>query len=160
MAYKQNAKQTNLEMEDLKKNFMDLAIFKEKQIKQAEEQIRQNKDNKDVQLWKQKMKDTLAEARQKYEKDAGVTQLKQNKQKTTLKDLAELIEDTVDEIIGAVRKEKTNFDNAWLPTHEVELDSQASFVKYVGFNTVVVQDNKFQVYFFTGDELLLQKKAP
>jgi hypothetical protein len=128
--------------------------------------MRQNKDNKDkaaqagIQQWHKKMKDTLADARQKYEKDAEVTQLKQKKQATTLKDLAELIEDTVDEIIGAVRKEKTNFDNAWLPTHEVELDSQASFVKYVGYNTVVVQDIKFQVYFFTGDELLLQKKSP
>ena len=100
----------------------------------------------------------LAEARQTYEEDAEVTQLKQKKQNNTLKDLAELIEDTVDEIIGAVRKEKTNFDNAWLPTHEVELDYQSTFVKYVGFNLLVVQDNKFQLYFFSGDELLLQKK--
>ena len=69
------------------------------------------------------MNKTLADARHKYEKDAETTQMKQKKQSTTLKDLAELIEDTVDEIIGAVRKEKTNFDNAWLPTHEVELDS-------------------------------------
>ena len=80
----------------------------------------------------------MADARAKYEKEAEGLQHKQKKQATTLKDLSELIEDTVDEIIGAVRKEKTNFDNAWLPTHEVELDAQSTFVKFVGFNLLVV----------------------
>ena len=75
-----------------------------------------------------------------------------------MKDLKELIEDSVDEIIGQIRREKTNFDNAWLPTHEVELEAQSTFVKFVGFNLLVVQDNNFTIYFFTGDELLLQQK--
>ena len=46
-SYKQNANQTDLHLKELTDNFTALSSFKEKQIKQAEEQIRQNKHNKD-----------------------------------------------------------------------------------------------------------------
>ena len=73
-------------------------------------------------------------------------------------DLEELVEDTVDEIITAVRKEHTNFDDVWLPQNEFILDAQSTFVKFVGYNIVVCQDKLNQVYFFSGDELKLEKK--
>ena len=70
------------------------------------------------------------------------------------------MDDLVDDIINAVRKEHTNFDNNWLPLYEFILDNPAQFVKYVGINTVVCQDQKMQLYFFTGDELELKQKMP
>lgn len=54
-----------------------------------------------------------------------------------MRDLEDLVDDLVDDIIGAVRKENTNFDNNWLPSYEFVLDAPANFVKYVGINTVV-----------------------
>jgi len=57
-----------------------------------------------------------------------------------MEDLEDLIEDTIDDVIEGVRKEKTNFDNSWLPMNEVELDAQAQFVKYIGYNLLLVQD--------------------
>ena len=42
-----------------------------------------------------------------------------------MEDLEDLIEDTIDDVIEGVRREKTNFDNSWLPMSEVELDAQA-----------------------------------
>jgi len=45
--YKQNATQTDHKLKELTRNFSEITQFKEKQIKQAEEQIRQNKYNKD-----------------------------------------------------------------------------------------------------------------
>jgi len=42
-----------------------------------------------------------------------------------MEDLEDLIEDTIDDVIENVRREKTNFDNSWLPTHDFELDAQA-----------------------------------
>ena len=42
----------------------------------------------------------------------------QQRQKATLTDLEDLVDDLVDEIIGAIRKEHTNFDNNWLPMYE------------------------------------------
>ena len=46
--YKQNATQTDHKIKELTRNYSELAQFKEKQIRQAEEQIRQNKNNKDA----------------------------------------------------------------------------------------------------------------
>ena len=66
----------------------------------------------------------------------------QKRQHATLRDLEDLVDDLVDDIIGTVRKEHTGFDNNWLPTFEFVLDAPANFVKYVGINTVVCQDNK------------------
>ena len=40
------------------------------------------------------------------------------RQHATLSDLEDLVDDLVDEIIGSVRKEHTNFDNNWLPHYE------------------------------------------
>ncbi len=62
-SYKQNSVQTDHELQELTKNFTELSKFKEKQILQAEEQIRQNKHNKDpsvldgVKEWYDKMVD-------------------------------------------------------------------------------------------------------
>ena len=75
-----------------------------------------------------------------------------------MEDLEDLIEDTIDDVIEGVRKEKTNFDNAWLPTADFELDAQAQFVKYVGYNLVIAQDVRHTLYFFSADELVLQRK--
>lgn len=38
-------------------------------------------------------------------------------------DLEDLIEDTIDDVIEGVRKEKTSFDNSWLPLADFELDA-------------------------------------
>jgi len=75
-----------------------------------------------------------------------------------MEDLEDLIEDTIDEVIEGIRKEKTGFDNSWLPAHEVDLDTQATFVKFIGYNLVIVQDLRHTLYFFTADELELQRK--
>ena len=73
-----------------------------------------------------------------------------------MRDLEDLIDDMVDDVIGAIRKEHTNFDNQWLPLHEQPLDAPSQFVKYVGINTLLCQDSKMQLYFFTADELELK----
>ena len=52
------------------------------------------------------------------------------------------MDDLVDDIINEVRKEHTNFDNNWPPLYEFILDTPAQFVKYVGINTVICQDQK------------------
>ena len=70
--YKQNATQTDHQLSELRNNFSELAAFKEKQIKQAEQQIRQNKHNKDpsvldgVKEWYTKMTGQLKEAKDKF----------------------------------------------------------------------------------------------
>lgn len=71
-----------------------------------------------------------------------------------------MVDDLVDDIIGAIRKEHTNFDNGWLPTYEIYLEHSTQFVKYVGVNTLVCQDNKMNLHFFTADELELKQKMP
>ena len=55
-------------------------------------------------------------------------------------DLEDLVDDLVDDIINSVRKEHSNFDNNWLPLYEFTLDSPSQFVKYVGINTILCQD--------------------
>lgn len=80
------------------------------------------------------------------------------RQHATLSDLEDLVDDLVDEIIGSVRKEHTNFDNNWLPHYEFQLDAPSQFVKFVGFNTLICQDSKMQLYFFSADELELKTK--
>jgi len=75
-------------------------------------------------------------------------------------DLEDLVDDLVDDIISSVRKEHTNFDNNWLPLYEFMLDSPSQFVKYVGINTILCQDQKMQLYFFSGDELEIRQKMP
>lgn len=70
------------------------------------------------------------------------------------------MDDLVDEIINSVRKEHTNFDNNWLPHTEFNLDAPAQFVKYVGINTLICQDSKMMVYFFSSDELEIRQKMP
>jgi hypothetical protein len=75
-----------------------------------------------------------------------------------MEDLEDLIEDTIDDVIEGVRKEKTGFDNSWLPAHEFDLDAQATFVKFVGYNQVIAQDVRHTLYFFTADDLQLQRK--
>lgn len=60
------------------------------------------------------------------------------KNNAKLKELVGLIDETVDECIFAVRKEMTNFDNIWIPTEEYALEAASHFIKYVGFNTVIV----------------------
>ena len=160
-AYKQESAQVDLKLKELAIGYQELASFKEKQIKQAEEQIRQNQDNKDpsvlegVKSWHQKMTGQLKEAKDKYtgESDQLITQ--QRKMKSTLEDLEDLIEDTIDDVIEGVRKEKTSFDNSWIPTYEVDLDAPAQFVKFVGYNLLLVQDVQNSLYFFTADELVL-----
>jgi len=60
-SYKQNSTQTDHALKELTRNYQEICLFKEKQIKQAEEQIRQNKHNKDpsvldgVKEWYDKM---------------------------------------------------------------------------------------------------------
>ena len=67
----------------------------------------------------------LQVARDEYTKENDKLLALQKKQKTTQEDLEDLIEDTIDDVIEGVRREKTNFDNSWLPTYDFELDSQA-----------------------------------
>jgi len=61
----------------------------------------------------------------------------QKREKATKLDLEDLVDDLVDDIIGAIRKEHTNFDNNWLPLYEYHLDANSQFVKYVGVNTIL-----------------------
>lgn len=70
------------------------------------------------------------------------------------------MDDLVDEIISSIRKEHTNFDNNWLALYEQNLDAPSQFVKFVGVNTIICQDQQMQLYFFTADELELKKKIP
>ena len=74
--------------------------------------------------------------------------------------MEDLVDDLVDDIINAVRKEHTNFDNEWLPLYEFVLESPAQFVKYVGINTIICQDQRMQLYFFSADELEIKQKMP
>ena len=147
-SYKQNANQTDLRLKELTDNFTQLAAFKEKQIKQAEEQIRQNQHNKDksvlegVKEWYDKMTGQLKDAKQKFQEDQGGLLHTQKRQHATLNDLEDLVDDLVDEVIGSIRREHTNFDNNWLPSFEFNLDAPSNFVKFVGVNTVLCQDNK------------------
>ena len=69
-----------------------------------------------------------------------------------------MVDDLVDDIIGAIRKEHTNFDNNWLPLYEFVLDHPSQFVKYVGINTILCQDSAMTLYWFTADELELRGK--
>ena len=64
-----------------------------------------------------------------------------------MSDLVTLIDETVDEVIDHVRKETTNFDNVWLPSEEFPLDNKSNFIKYLGYNTVLVQDIKGNVFY-------------
>lgn len=57
-----------------------------------------------------------------------------------------------------MRREHTNFDNNWLPAYEFNLDAPSNFVKFVGVNTVLCQDNKNQLYFFSAEDLELRSK--
>ena len=106
------------------------------------------------------MQAQLTETRTKYQQDEAGLLADQKRQHATLRDLEDLVDDLVDDIIGTVRKEHTGFDNNWLPTFEFVLDAPANFVKYVGINTVVCQDNKMQIYFFSADELEVRAKMP
>lgn len=82
----------------------------------------------------------------------------QKRQHATLSDLEDLVDDLVDEVITSLRREHTNFDNNWLPSFEFNLDAPSSFVKFVGVNTILCQDNRMQLYFFSADELELRSK--
>lgn len=64
----------------------------------------------------------------------------QKRQRATIMDLEDLVDDLVDDIVCAVRREQTNFDNNWLPLYEFVLDYPSQFVKYVGINTLICQD--------------------
>ena len=86
------------------------------------------------------MTNQLKEAKTKFQTDEATLLQDQKRQTATLNDLEDLVDDLVDDIIGAIRKEHTNFDNNWLPTFEIMLDNPAQFVKFVGINTLVCQD--------------------
>ena len=64
-------------------------------------------------------------AKNEYETQNDQLLAEQKKQKNTIENLEDLIEDTIDDCIEGIRKEKTNFDNEWLPTYEFVLDAQA-----------------------------------
>lgn len=64
----------------------------------------------------------------------------QSRQRATMTDLEDLVDDLVDDIINSIRKERTNFDNNWLPLYEFVLDAPSQFVKFVGKNLLVCQD--------------------
>ena len=79
--------------------------------------------------------------------------------KNILKELVQLVDETVDESIFSLRREITNFDNIWLPSEEFKLENQANFIKYIGYNTVIVQDIKGIIYYLNGTTLeLIEKK--
>lgn len=80
------------------------------------------------------------------------------KKSKTLKELVGLVDETVDECIFSIRREYTNFDNIWVPTEEFVLEHQANFIKYIGFNTVIVQDVKGVIYYLLGSTLQLINK--
>ena len=65
----------------------------------------------------------LREAKSKFQKDETALLNVQKRQRATLTDLEELVDDLVDEVIGSLRREHTNFDNNWLPAYEFELDA-------------------------------------
>ena len=81
------------------------------------------------------------------------------KNNKTLKTLVTLIDDTFDECIFSIRREFTNFDNAWLPTEEFPLEAASHFIKFVGYNTIIVQDVKGMVYYLSGTTLQLLFKT-
>lgn len=43
--------------------------------------------------------------------------------KNILKELVQLVDETVDESIFSLRREITNFDNIWLPSEEFKLEN-------------------------------------
>ena len=100
----------------------------------------------------------LREAKSKFQKDETALLNVQKRQRATLTDLEELVDDLVDEVIGSLRREHTNFDNNWLPAYEFELDAPSQFVKFVGMNVVLCQDKKMTLYFFAADDLELRSK--
>ena len=81
------------------------------------------------------------------------------KHNKTLDDLVTLINDTVDDCIFAVRRKYTDFDNSWLPTEEFPLEAASHFIKYVGFNTLVVQDVSGTIYYLAANSLQLVNKS-
>ena len=44
--------------------------------------------------------------------------------------------------------------------YEQCIDAPAQFVKFVGVNTILCQDQNMQIYFYSADELELRQKMP
>lgn len=105
------------------------------------------------------MTEQLNEAKQKFQREEAVLIADQSRQRATMTDLEDLVDDLVDDIINSIRKEQTNFDNNWLPLYEFVLDAPSQFVKFVGKNLIVCQDQAMQIYFFSADELELRTKT-
>lgn len=162
-SFKKVVKKSELDIDEHQKTFTNLVSQKEHEIKKLEAEMKDaegdNRAIESITKASKLLKVEIEDEQQDYieEREDLIYEMKRNN--TKLKELVGLIDETVDECIFSIRRECTNFDNIWIPTEEFQLEASSHFIKYVGFNTVVVQDVDGMIYYLSGSTLTLVHKA-
>ena len=152
-----------MDIDEHQKTFTNLVNQKEHEIKKLEAEMKDAEGDsraiESITKASKLLKVEIEDEQQDYldEREDLIYEMKRNN--TKLKELVGLIDETVDECIFSIRRECTNFDNIWIPTEEFQLEAFSNFIKYVGFNTVVVQDIDGMIYYLSGSSLTLVHKA-
>ena len=141
-----------MDIDEHQKTFTNLVNQKEHEIKKLEAEMKDAEGDsraiESITKASKLLKVEIEDEQQDYldEREDLIYEMKRNN--TKLKELVGLIDETVDECIFSIRRECTNFDNIWIPTEEFQLEAFSNFIKYVGFNTVVVQDIDGMIYYW------------